>query len=904
MSTPHEIRTRAQQPGKRPPAPRSAPSGPAAPVRGAPRLPRVYVPRLRLWEELDRVTTSAITLVVAPVGAGKTLGVAGWPRVSQPDTRWMLGGPDCTVELLAQVLDDQVGRAADGGPGLVVVDDAHLLPAASIRLLEQRLNETPDQLRVLLMSRWDLPFGHLVPELLGHFSTVRGELLAMSESESAALVRAHARTDDPTVVKAISRHARGWCAAVVLTARAVAASPSPQAAARLYADGSASVADRLATEVFSALKPRERHLLLCVASEGIVTTEIAEYLSHDSRAAEVLEGLETTGLFVTRVPDRLPARRTAATDSPTDGPADVATTRYRIHPLMVEIVRRRLAVGGVDVVQAQAMVRRAVNLDLRRGEPGEAFDRLVAAECHTDAARVVADHGPDLLLRTGIPHLSAFVRRHPEEVDAEPRMWFTLAVERWIANDTDGSGHWLDRAITQAPGATDDRDGAARLACMHLMRARLGAEPLQSAIDHAVRALEACQESTQPQPVLPLLALELGIAQGWTGDHAGAESHLATALALGKARGLGWLTAEALSHLALSLFFQGREHAALGVAEKALGALGPETWHTACARSRAETVRRLARMSEQPHPRATMAADPELAAAADRTLHVCDGLAQFAAQLADARFALTCAELYEAEQLLQVPETTAPLPDHLRLILLLERGFLAALAGDGGALEATEHELGALGAPAEATLLSAMRLELEGNTRRALEAYTTVAETATTAQPSTQAFALTCQAQLLDLFGSRAEAVLRLRQAVTSTDARRNGLPFLGWSRLGTPIETLLGALIDAGASPWLAELAQARRDHPDIATAFVPVTASPRELREAAAEDASRPNLSTREREVLHGLARGATYADIAADLFVSENTVKSHVSSLYGKLTVNRRSEALAVARSLHLI
>ena len=54
----------------------------------------------------------------------------------------------------------------------------------------------------------------------------------------------------------------------------------------------------------------------------------------------------------------------------------------------------------------------------------------------------------------------------------------------------------------------------------------------------------------------------------------------------------------------------------------------------------------------------------------------------------------------------------------------------------------------------------------------------------------------------------------------------------------------------------------------------------------------------------MLNGLARGATYADIAADLFVSENTIKSHVSSLYGKLTVNRRSEALAVARSLHLI
>ena len=64
------------------------------------------------------------------------------------------------------------------------------------------------------------------------------------------------------------------------------------------------------------------------------------------------------------------------------------------------------------------------------------------------------------------------------------------------------------------------------------------------------------------------------------------------------------------------------------------------------------------------------------------------------------------------------------------------------------------------------------------------------------------------------------------------------------------------------------------------------------------------RPSLSAREREVLNELARGATYADIAAELFVSENTVKTHVSSLYGKLAVTRRSEALAVARNLHLL
>jgi DNA-binding NarL/FixJ family response regulator len=56
--------------------------------------------------------------------------------------------------------------------------------------------------------------------------------------------------------------------------------------------------------------------------------------------------------------------------------------------------------------------------------------------------------------------------------------------------------------------------------------------------------------------------------------------------------------------------------------------------------------------------------------------------------------------------------------------------------------------------------------------------------------------------------------------------------------------------------------------------------------------------------RHSIHSVCSGATYADIAAALFVSENTVKTHVSSLYTKLAASRRSEALKIARSFHLL
>ena len=76
-----------------------------------------------------------------------------------------------------------------------------------------------------------------------------------------------------------------------------------------------------------------------------------------------------------------------------------------------------------------------------------------------------------------------------------------------------------------------------------------------------------------------------------------------------------------------------------------------------------------------------------------------------------------------------------------------------------------------------------------------------------------------------------------------------------------------------------------------------LPKPLTERLLQEPAAsvEELSEP-LTTREREVLELLGRGLSNKLIASELHISEHTVKFHISSLYAKLEVNNRAEAVS--------
>lgn len=62
--------------------------------------------------------------------------------------------------------------------------------------------------------------------------------------------------------------------------------------------------------------------------------------------------------------------------------------------------------------------------------------------------------------------------------------------------------------------------------------------------------------------------------------------------------------------------------------------------------------------------------------------------------------------------------------------------------------------------------------------------------------------------------------------------------------------------------------------------------------------------NISPREYEVLQLMAKGLSNADIAGELYLTLSTIKTHVSNLYVKMDVKRRTQAIEKAKSLRII
>jgi len=109
-----------------------------------------------------------------------------------------------------------------------------------------------------------------------------------------------------------------------------------------------------------------------------------------------------------------------------------------------------------------------------------------------------------------------------------------------------------------------------------------------------------------------------------------------------------------------------------------------------------------------------------------------------------------------------------------------------------------------------------------------------------------------------------------------------------------------LVAALFAGAGIWLGLTLTSRREVVIVREA----PAIPREPFTVNDVRVRELGITPRELEILQLIARGMSTREIAASLFVSENTVKTHAARLLDKLGVNRRIKAVEAGRTLGLI
>ena len=195
-----------------------------------------------------------------------------------------------------------------------------------------------------------------------------------------------------------------------------------------------------------------------------------------------------------------------------------------------------------------------------------------------------------------------------------------------------------------------------------------------------------------------------------------------------------------------------------------------------------------------------------------------------------------------------------------------------------------------LGRWAEAQLIRAKLALAQGEPRRASELIADAVDgPASIVHPSSAIELRALGAVAMHQRGDDQTALELVERALAVAEPERFVSPFLA---IGVPLRELLARRIRAGTAH--------RALAGELGEAMAPGSDRHFEQRSALVLEP----LSDREAVVLRNLPTGLSKAEIAAEMFVSVNTVKTHMKNIYRKLDVTDRGQAVRRARTLHLV
>jgi LuxR family transcriptional regulator, maltose regulon positive regulatory protein len=318
-----------------------------------PALPNHSIRRDRLHRRLSEATRQQLTVVTAPPGAGKTVLLADWAQgVADSDVVWLTveegdNDPFTFWRHIAHSLgfdleDDRgvcsplapederwadlvVRLAAVNRPCVFIVDDFHLITdVAIIDAVARLVRQLPRHVRLVLAGQ-AVP-GSAVKRLLlsGRATAISDTDLRFTVEETAALVAlAAGKCLPPDQVTRLTEQSEGWAAGIHLAARALNDEPDPSEFIRGFSGAYGPVAGYLEHETLLRESPATVRFLLQASVLERLTPQLCRSVSGRSDAAELLESLAQRNLFL--IPVESPGRT------------------YRYHRLFADLLRSRLA---------------------------------------------------------------------------------------------------------------------------------------------------------------------------------------------------------------------------------------------------------------------------------------------------------------------------------------------------------------------------------------------------------------------------------------------------------------------------------------------------------------------------------------------------------------------------------
>ena len=876
----------------------------------APRRPGRVVARPRLFALLDTGVERPVTLLAAPAGSGKTMLLTSWMSAASlpgpvawlsldagdndPARFWtyVLAAlcrsgavpADSGLQTLQPQADDALlpllvnGLDELASPVVLVLDDLQeLTDPRVLQGIEFLVRHAPPQLRLMLVTRADPPLSLHRLLLNGALTQLRAADLAFTVAEVAELLADYdyrSRLSDDDLALLVAR-TEGWAAGLRLVAVSMQRQPDLHRYIVELAGDDRSLAGYLVSEVLDQQPEELRSFLLRTSIVDELTGELADALTGRDDGEQALARLEQANAFVVA----LGARR----------------EWYRYHPLFAELLRYELRREAPQ--ESTELHRRAARWYDGHGLPVEAVQQAAMMQDWNAAADLIAEHGFGRFLRGQEAAVQDLLDRLPADVvRIHPELALLAAAER-IASDDDRAEAFGRLADEQAPMLADDRRPrfALILAICRLLRAsRAGdLEEVVAAGRAALEAhgqLEGGADAGGVAGAARAVALSgLGTAELWTGDLDAADVHLRAGRAAALWVGLDDVQLNCLSQLALLYAIRGRlDHAAqagqtaLQLAGRAGSASSAPVTSALLAFAWVHYLRDDLPTAANYLGRAAKAAG----AAPERPVGVVIKLMEGRLRYAHADLAGASAEFSAARQQL---EGWKP-PGLLSRWLATSEAELHLATGDTGSarsllekLEADEHS-----STPEAVAFARLQLA-EGDPAGASGSLTPLLDS--TMPPADLGASI--EAWLLHALASHAldrpdQAAASLRRAVDLAEPEDHRRVFLDAGAPGRELLARYRDWVDAGW-PLLDELAQAPLDLTLVAVSPMPA------LIEA---------LSQRERAVLRYLPSMLTFVEIGSELYISVNTTKSHVRSIYRKLGVVGRRDAVRRARQLDLL